>query len=134
MTALPALAAAVALAAADLRIQSVTVGAGPRGAVTIQVVIVADGGDAHAVRLTVRPPNGLSPGRIPAGCHHSPAPSAEPPAPVVCDLGDLPVRGLRTVDLLFTAATKPAGKIGVLVESDSPDPLPSNNYVERSLP
>jgi hypothetical protein len=56
-------------------------------------------------------------------------------AAVTCDLGVIPDRGFREVVLSTTApASAPPKRFGVFTYSSTPDPVPGNNYAERTIP
>ena len=56
-------------------------------------------------------------------------------AAIVCDIGGIPNRGLREVVLTTTAPAGPSPKrFGVFTYSSTPDPVPGNNYAERTIP
>jgi hypothetical protein len=106
------------------------------GQLTTRIVITSDNDDdARAARLEILLPVGVSVLRLPGGCKSSPSAVAGLTARVTCDLGDVPVRGLRDVSIVTTGVqASPQGRFGAFVTSDTPDPIPSNNYAERALP
>jgi hypothetical protein len=107
----------------------------PGGTVTARVTIAADGDVARAVRVEIILPIGVAVLRMPEGCHASPSPVATLSARVTCALGDMPVRGLYEFSIATTASTA-SGRLSfaAFAFSDTPDPVPSNNFVERVLP
>jgi hypothetical protein len=55
-------------------------------------------------------------------------------AAVECDLGSIPDRGIREVILTTTVPPDALMKrFGVFVYSNTPDPVPGNNYAERTI-
>jgi hypothetical protein len=122
---------------ADLRIQTFEVTALKKGGpLSARVVVVSESDDAaRAVRLDILLPIGAGVLRLSPGCRPSTSSVAGLNARVTCDLGDLPVRGLREVQISTTAAA-PNGhpRFAAFVASDTPDPEPSNNYAERAVP
>lgn len=120
---------------ADVRIQSLEVTTG-RGGMAIRVLVTSDNDDdAMGVRLDVLLPVGTGVLRVAPGCRPSPSPVANLAARVTCDLGTIPVRGLREVTI--AATTPPPGpgrKVAAFVVSDTPDPQAANNYAERMVP
>lgn len=100
-----------------------------------RMVVVADGDRAHAVRLEVMLPIGVSVLHVADGCRPSPGPVATLSARVTCELGDLPADAPRSV--FVTTGGRPSAppwRIAAFAFSDTPDPLPSNNYAERVAP
>lgn len=122
---------------ADVRVQSLDVTMIKRGGpLSARVVVASDNDDeARAVRLDILLPIGVGVLRLAPGCRPSPSAIATLNARVICELGDLPVRGLREVTITTTGegATR-AMRFAVFVMSDTPDPVPANNYAERTLP
>lgn len=130
---------------ADIRVQSMEVlstrgvqsaGGSRGGQLSTRVVVTSDNDDdARAARLEILLPVGVSVLRMPAGCKTSPGVVTGLTARVTCALGDLPVRGLREVTIVTTGVlATPQARFGAFVTSDTPDPVPSNNYAERALP
>jgi hypothetical protein len=122
---------------ADVRIQLLEVTALKRGGpLTVRVVVTSESdADARAVRLDILLPIGAGVLRVSPGCRPSASSVASLNARVTCELGDMPVRGLREVQISTTAAA-PTGhpRFAAFVASDTPDPEPTNNYAERSVP
>ena len=107
----------------------------PGGPITTRVTIAADSDDARAVRVEIILPIGVAVLRLPDICRTSPSPVATLSARVTCALGDMPMRGLRDFSIATTAAVgggRP--RFAAFVFSDTPDPVPSNNFAERVLP
>ncbi|HSJ65830.1 MAG TPA: hypothetical protein VK922_18255 [Gemmatimonadaceae bacterium] len=103
---------------------------------TARVVVASDNDDeARGVRLDVLLPVGAGVVRLPAECRASPSAVATLTGRVTCDLGVMPVRGLREVMISTTATVSPTGaRFAALVSSDTPDPVPGNNFAERGVP
>ena len=121
----------------DLRIQTFEVTALKRGGpLSARVVIVSDNDEAaRAVRLEILLPIGAGVLRLSPGCRASASSVASLNARVTCELGDFPVRGFREVQISTTAAAPASrARFAAFVESDTPDPEPSNNYAERAVP
>lgn len=120
---------------ADVRIESLEV-AVRVSTLTIQVVVASDHDDeARAVRLDVLLPVGVGLVRIPPDCRTGPTPVANLVGRVTCDLGTIPVRGSRSVNLTASRPAVGAGRtISAFAASDTPDPDPTNNHAFRSLP
>ncbi|MBL8987232.1 MAG: hypothetical protein SFV24_01650 [Gemmatimonadales bacterium] len=120
---------------ADVRIETLDVSV-RQSNLAIQVVVTSDhDDDARGVRLEVLLPVGVGLVAFPTDCRPSPSPVANLVGRITCDLGTIPVRGSRSVQL--TATRPPAGggrRISAFAASDTPDPDPSNNHAIRSLP
>lgn len=101
-----------------------------------RVVVTSDNDDeARGVRLDLLLPVGAGVVRLPAECRSSPSAVATLTGRVTCDLGVIPVRGLREVMVSTTATVSANGaRFAALVSSDTPDPVPGNNYAERGVP
>ena len=107
----------------------------PGGPVTARVTIAADSDVARAVRVEIILPVGVAVLRLPDGCRTSPSPVATLSARVTCALGDLPMGGHRDLSIATTAATSGRRlRFAAFAFSDTPDPVPSNNFLERVLP
>jgi hypothetical protein len=122
---------------ADLQIRTLEV-TKSRGGISVRVVIYTEHDDeARDVRLLVLLPVGVGLQRLAPGCAASAGPSMVPSlrATVTCRLGSIADRGLYEVLLTTTLPPKGAPKrLGVFAYSDTPDPVPGNNYAERTLP
>jgi hypothetical protein len=107
----------------------------PGGPITARVAVAADSDVARAVQVEIILPVGVAVLRLPTGCRTSPSPVATLSARVTCALGDLPSRTQRDVSIATTGAVR-GGKMrfAAFAFSDTPDPVPSNNFVERVLP
>jgi hypothetical protein len=110
----------------------------PQGgtSITARVVVAADSGDARDLRLEVLLPVGVGVLTLPRGCRPSPSPVMSLNARVTCSLGDLHVREVRDLSIVTTG--RPGSReplwFAVFALSDTPDPRPSNNFAERSIP
>jgi hypothetical protein len=122
---------------ADVRVQTLEISEARRGGpLTAHVIVATESDDeARAVRVEILLPIGVGLLRMTSGCRPSPSPVATLNARVTCELGDIPVRGLRDISITTTArlAAGPL-RVAVFVVSDTPDPLPSNNFAEKVLP
>lgn len=127
---------------ADVRVQAFdvtpvrTAAATQQGArqLSVRVVVASDNDDdARGARLEMLLPVGLGVLRVGPGCRASPGAVSTLTGRVTCDLGDIPVRGLREVMLSTTAPVSGGGRFAVFVASDTPDPNPTNNYAERPI-
>jgi hypothetical protein len=125
---------------ADVRVQSLevmslqTAGMSTRGGrqLSTRVVIASDNDDdARAVRLEILLPIGVGVLRLAPGCQASPGAVATLTGRVTCELGNIPVRGFREVVITTTGSVSTGGRFAVFVTSETPDPMPSNNYAER---
>ncbi len=131
----PSVLAAQAVWQADVRIQSIDATFPARGMLAIRIVVANDHDEARNVRLSILLPVGAGPARLAPGCRPSPSPVPNLTARIACELGDLPVRGLREVTAMVPVApSSPGRRVAAFVESDTPDPFPSNNYAERAIP
>jgi hypothetical protein len=100
-----------------------------------RIVIAADSSRASAVRVEVMLPVGVGVLHLADGCRASPGPVTSLSARVTCALGDMTVRESRSV--FVTTAGRPASsrpRFAAFAFSDTPDPVPSNNYAERIVP
>ena len=100
-----------------------------------RVVITSDNDDdARGVRLDILLPVGAGVMRLPPGCQASPSAVATLAGRVTCELGSIPVRGLREI-VIATTGTVPSGAhFAALVTSETPDPTPGNNFAEQVVP
>jgi hypothetical protein len=121
----------------DVRVRALEISETKRGGPLSVHILVSTESDesARAVRVEIMLPIGVGIVRIPEGCRPSPSPVSTLNARVTCDLGDLPGRALRDL-WLSTTARVAAGALHVAVValSDTPDPLPANNFAEKALP
>jgi hypothetical protein len=104
--------------------------------ITARVVVAADSGDARDVRLEVMLPVGVGVVTIPRECRPSPSPVLLLNARVTCALGNLRVREIRDLSIVTTGrpGSREPLSFAVFALSDTPDPQPSNNFAERSVP
>jgi hypothetical protein len=108
----------------------------PSGPLAAHVVVSTDSGDARAARLEVMLPVGVGLLSVPDGCQPSNSPLRSLNARVTCALGDLRVHEYRDITITTTGAPKSRGRLrfAVFAFSDTPDPLPANNFAERVVP
>lgn len=121
----------------DVSVQSLDVSALKRGGPITARVVVATGNDAaRDVRLEMLLPVGVGLLRVSDLCRASPSPVSSLSARVSCTLGDMPVRALRELSITTSSASVADARLGfaVFVFSDTPDPVPTNNFAERGLP
>lgn len=120
---------------ADLSVQSLTV-TEAKGNLTARVVIVVDG-EALSARVEVLLPVGVGIVALGPGCVPGPNRTgiSELRARVECNLGNMSPRSSR--ELFVVTTTPPHGVsrgFAVVAMSDTPDPKPGNNFVERAIP
>lgn len=131
---------------ADVRVQALdvtplrvaataTTARGVARQLSMRAVITSDNDDdARGVRLEVLLPIGVGVLRLAPGCQAGPSAVSTLTGRVTCELGDIPVRGLREVVITTTGPVNgTGGRFAVFVTSDTPDPMPSNNYSERAI-
>ena len=122
---------------ADIQIRTLEI---TRNKATINarvVVYTENDDDAQNARLLILLPIGVGLEKLAPSCSATPGPSMVPSlrAAVTCDLGVIPDRGFREVVLSTTAPTTALPKrFGVFTYSSTPDPVPGNNYAERTIP
>ena len=122
---------------ADIRIQSIELVVVKGRTLNARIVVTSDNdGDARNARLEILLPVGVGVSRLAPGCRASSIPGLPAlNAHVSCDLGDIPVRGIREVTIATSApALTVLMRVAAFVVSDTPDPIPSNNYAERVAP
>ena len=125
-----------ALWQADLQVRSLIISEA-RGNLTARVVIVAEFGEALAARVEVLLPVGVGIVTLGPGCVAGPNRTgiSELRARVQCSLGNMPDHSSRE---LFVVTTTPPNGVArgfaVVAMSDTPDPKPANNFVERVIP
>ena len=129
---------------ADVRVQALelsetklgTGGTKGGGPLSMHIVVATESDNvARAVRVEIMLPIGVGVLRVPSGCRPSPSPVAALNARVTCELGDLPVRALREIQITTTARVSGAPlHVAVFALSDTPDPVPANNFADRALP
>ena len=125
-----------ALWQADLSVRSLTVTAA-NGNLTARVVVAAEVGEALAARVEVLLPVGVGIVTLGSGCASGPNLTGISAlrGRVECTLGNMPARSNR--ELYVVTTTPPNGiarGFAVVVMSDTPDPKPANNFVERVIP
>ena len=122
---------------ADIQIRTLEV-TRMKAHVDVRVVVYTENDDeAQNARLLILLPVGVGLERLASGCVAAPGPSMVPAlrAAIMCDIGGIPNRGLREVVLTTTAPAGPSPKrFGVFTYSSTPDPVPGNNYAERTIP
>jgi hypothetical protein len=125
-----------ALWQADLSVRSLTVSEA-KGNLTARVVIAADFGEALGARVEVLLPVGVGIVSLGPGCVAGPNVTGIGAlrARVECRLGNMAARSNRE---LFVITTTPPNGVArgfaVVAMSDTPDPKPGNNFVERIIP
>ena len=121
---------------ADIQIRTLEI-TRTRNSLNARVVVYTENDDdAQNARLLILLPIGVGIERLAASCEATPGPSMVPSlrATVTCELGVIPNRGFREVVLLTTApATAQPRRFGVFTYSATPDPVPGNNYAERTI-
>lgn len=121
---------------ADIQIRTLEVTKSRTG-VSVRVVVYTEhDDDAKDARLVILLPVGVGIDRLGTGCAASAGPSMVPSlrATVACELGHIADGGFREV--LLTTTLPPPGlprRLGVFAYSSTPDPVPGNNYAERTL-
>lgn len=122
---------------ADVQIRTLEI-TKARSGMTARVVVYTENDDeARDARLLILLPVGVGVERLASGCAASPGPSMVPSlrATVACDLGPIADRGYREVVLMTTLPPEGMPKrFGVFAYSGTPDPVPANNYAERTIP
>jgi len=101
------------------------------------VIYTENDDDAKDARLLILLPVGVGIERLAPGCAASPGPSMVPSlrAAVTCEVGTLPNHGFREVAVTTTLTANSFSKrFGVFTYSSTPDPVPGNNYAERTIP
>ncbi len=124
----------------DLRIQTFEVQQVPEGLLAHAVVAVQAVDKASPSRGTsvqVLLPVGVGVLRISQGCvlGASPPGVTDLRGRVICDFGLVADRTTREITILTTIPPIGVAKtFGVIAISDTPDPKPSNNFAERTVP
>ena len=121
---------------ADLQIKGLTV-VGANGGLMATVVVVTAHGEAMAAKVEILLPVGVGIVRLGDGCAAGPSAPGVPSlrARVICTIGTLRPRDRRAFSVTTTAP--PAGmarRFGVIATSDTPDPVPGNNFAEKQIP
>ena len=125
-----------ALWQADLSVRSLTVSEA-KGNLTARVVIVAESGEALGAQLEVLLPVGVGIVTLGPGCRAGPSPTgiSELRARVQCSLGNMPARSNREIYVVTTTPPNGVARgFAVVAMSDTPDPKPGNNFLERVIP
>jgi len=121
---------------ADVQIRTLEVTKSKTG-MTARIVIYNErDDDARDARLVILLPLGVGIDRLASGCTATAGPSMVPAlrAAIECDLGTMPNRSIREV--MVTTTVPPdvmVKRFGVFVYSSTPDPVPGNNYAERTI-
>lgn len=121
---------------ADLTVRSLIVSQA-NGTLTARVVVSTESGEALGARLEVLLPVGVGIVTVGPGCVSGPSPTRirELRARVECTVGNLRAGSNR--EFQVTTTTPPAGvtrRFAAVVMSETPDPRPGNNFVEKSIP
>jgi hypothetical protein len=121
---------------ADLRIQSLDVQSLGAGGYALRLVVTSDRDDAaQSARLELLLPVGVGVLRATPGCRPSPSPINGLAGRLTCELGTIPARGTREITVAMSSPGSGARpRVAAMVMSDTPDPVPGNNYLERELP
>ena len=137
---LPRIMLAQGLYQADLRIQTLKVQRVPEGLLAHAVVAVQATGNAAPSRGTnvqVLLPVGVGVLRISQGCvlGASPPGVTDLRGRVICEFGVVADRTTREITVLTTIPPLGVARtFGIVAISDTPDPKPSNNFAERTVP
>jgi len=121
---------------ADLQIRSLTVSE-DKGNLTARVIVTAESGEALGARVEVLLPVGVGIVSLGSGCVAGPSPAGirELRARVECSLGNMPARSNRELVVVTTAPPNGVARgFAVVAMSDTPDPKPGNNFMERVIP
>ena len=122
---------------ADIQIRTLEI-TRTRNSLNARVVVYTEhDDDAQNARLLILLPIGVGLERLAPTCTATPGPSMVPSlrAAVTCELGVIPDRGYREVVLSTTVpVTTLPKRFGVFTYSATPDPVPGNNYAERTIP
>jgi len=121
---------------ADVQIRTLEV-TKSRSTMTARIVVYTEKDDeARDAHLVVFLPLGVGIDRLGTGCTETAGPSMLPSlrATVECELGSIPDRGIKEAVITTTVPPDVLPKrFGVFVYSNTPDPVPSNNYAERTI-
>jgi hypothetical protein len=122
---------------ADIRIRTFEV-TKTRTSISARIVVYTEHDDeARDARLLILLPVGVGISQLPSQCHAAPGPSMVPAlrAAVTCQMGAIPDRGFREVVVTTTLPADPLPRrFGAFTYSSTPDPVPGNNYAERTIP
>lgn len=107
------------------------------GSISASVVIAADSDVARAVQVEIMLPVGVGVVSLPDECRASPGPVMSLSAHVTCTLGNIEAHTTREVSLTTTSRPRSPSRaplrFAAFALSDTPDPLPANNFAERTL-
>ena len=107
----------------------------PGSAVAVRLVVAAGDNEARSVKIEIMIPVGVTVLRNAEGCRMSPGPVSGLSARLSCDLGDVAGGASREVLVSISSrASTMASRLGAFAFSDTPDPLPQNNFAERAMP
>ncbi len=121
---------------ADVQIRTLEV-TRSRSTMTARIVVYSEKDDeARDSHLVVLLPLGVGIDKLAPGCTATAGPSMVPSlrAAVECDLGPIPDHGIHETIISTTIPPDVFQKrFGVFVYSSTPDPVPANNYAERTI-
>ena len=121
---------------ADVQIRTLEV-TRSKSTITVRIVVYSEkDDDARDAHLIVLLPPGVGIDRLGAGCAATAGPSMlrSLRATVDCDLGSISNRGIKEAVITTTIPPDVMPKrFGVFVYSNTPDPVPGNNYAERTI-
>jgi hypothetical protein len=104
---------------------------------SVRVVVYNENDDeARDARLLILLPVGVGIERLAPGCAATAGPPMVPSlrGAVLCDVGTIPNGGFREVSITTTLPSEPLPKhLGAFAYSRTPDPVPGNNYAERTI-
>ncbi len=121
---------------ADLQIKAFTVSEA-NGSLVAKVVVLTEFGEAMAAKIEVLLPVGVGIVHLSAGCVAGPSAPGVPSlrARVICTIGNLRPRDQREFSVTTTSPPPGASRrFGVMATSDTPDPKPGNNFIEKVIP
>jgi hypothetical protein len=120
---------------ADLQIRSLIVSEA-NGKLTARVVVSAELGEALGARVEVLLPVGVGIVTLGSGCVAGPNVTgiSDLRARVECTLGNMPARTNREFFVITTTPPNGVARgFAVVAMSDTPDPKPANNFLERVI-
>jgi hypothetical protein len=120
---------------ADVRIQSLEAAeARGTGGLSIRIKVGTEGSDAaKSVHVEVLLPLGVGVTRVSESCHPSASPIPGLSARVTCDLGDVTSGHERELGIVTSARNASSLRFAAFAFSDTPDPVPANNFMEKTL-
>lgn len=120
---------------ADIRVEALeAVESRATGAVTIRFRVSTEGSDAAKdVRVEVLLPLGVGVARVSDSCHPTVSPIPGLSARVTCDIGDMTSGHDRDLSVMTSARNNAPLHYAAFAFSDTPDPIPANNFAERTL-